>query len=403
MIINHNLSAMNAHRQGGVNTTAQGKSIEKLSSGLRINRAGDDAAGLSISEKMRGQIRGLQQGSRNSQDGVSLIQTAEGTLNETHSILQRMRELAVQASNGTNEDDDRAKITKEFSQLQEEVTRIANDAEFNKKKLLDGSMGGGKLGAATTAKIKASSYILQASGAKKSASAAGIKASGEKIMASGVKKQASADALMGVYNGMMTQAQTLAGSAQAAKLNSAAVKLASANVKKASAALIIGSATTKLASASTKAASAAVKTQSATVKMASAGTGVKFQVGANSGQEISLSIEDMRATALGVNAAKIDITTQPNAKKAISEIEKALTKVSDQRAVLGAVQNRLEHTISATDNSAENLQAAESRIRDVDMASEMMSYSKSKILSQAAQSMLAQANQAPNNVLQLLQ
>lgn len=403
MIINHNLSAMNAHRQGGINTTAQGKSIEKLSSGLRINRAGDDAAGLSISEKMRGQIRGLQQGSRNSQDGVSLIQTAEGTLNETHSILQRMRELAVQASNGTNEDDDRAKITKEFSQLQDEVTRIATDAEFNKKKLLDGSMGGGKLGVTTTAKIKASGFALQTSAANKSVSAALKAASAAILVKSASIKQASADTKMGTYNALMTDAATLTGSAKADKLSSASKVLASANISKASAALKSGSAAIKQASSDIKSVSAAAKLQKANVKLASAGTGVKFQVGANSGQEIALSIDDMRATALGINAGKININTQASAKNAITEIEKALTKVSDQRAVLGAVQNRLEHTISATDNSAENLQAAESRIRDVDMASEMMSYSKSKILSQAAQSMLAQANQAPNNVLQLLQ
>ena len=272
MIINHNMNAMNAHRNMGINTTQAGKSMEKLSSGLRINRAGDDAAGLAISEKMRGQIRGLDQASRNSADGISLIQTAEGALTETHSILQRMRELAVQSSNDTNTDADRSAIQAEVNQLSEEITRIGNNTEFNTKKLLDGS----------------------------------------------ISKTAT----------------------------------------------------------------------------------VVIQVGANKDQNIKLNVGNMRASALKVS--NIDVSKQSVANKAISTINNALSTVSTQRAKLGAVQNRLEHTIANLDNTSENLTAAESRIRDVDMAKEMMNFSKNNILNQAAQAMLSQANQQPQGVLQLL-
>ncbi|SHI42556.1 flagellin [Clostridium cavendishii DSM 21758] len=271
MIINHNMNALNAHRQMTTNTGAAGKSMEKLSSGLRINRAGDDAAGLAISEKMRGQIRGLQQASRNSQDGISMIQTAEGSVNETHSILQRMRELAVQSSNGTNISEDRAQINKEFQQLKSEVTRIGQQTQFNKQNLLDGS-----------------------------------------------------------------------------------------NKK------------------------------------------IEFQIGANEKQTISVNLKSMGAKGLKLDGTTCTVSTQTNASKSITTLDAAIKAVSEFRADLGSVQNRLEHTISATDNSAENLQAAESRIRDVDMAKEMMNFSKNNILSQAAQAMLSQANQQPQGVLSLL-
>ncbi|MGG7147225.1 flagellin [Clostridium butyricum] len=269
MIINHNMNAMNAHRQMGINTGAAGKSIEKLSSGLRINRAGDDAAGLAISEKMRGQIRGLDQAARNGQDGISLIQTAEGAVNETHAILQRMRELAVQSSNGTNIDEDRAQINKEFQQLKSEITRIGTQTQFNKQNLLDGSK-----------------------------------------------------------------------------------------------------------------------------------TEIKFQIGANENQTISVNLKSMGAAGLALTATKISAQTE--AASAITTLDSAIKTVSEFRADLGSVQNRLEHTISATNNTSENLQAAESRVRDVDMAKEMMNFSKNNILNQAAQAMLSQANQQPQGVLQLL-
>ncbi|MBN1067059.1 flagellin [Clostridium botulinum] len=270
MIINHNMNALNAHRNMGINTNAAGKSMEKLSSGLRINRAGDDAAGLSISEKMRGQIRGLDQASRNSQDGISMIQTAEGALNETHSILQRMRELAVQSSNSTNVTSDRTAIASEMDQLQQEITRIADQTEFN------------------------------------------------------------------------------------------------------------------------------------TQNMFKTGASVTFQVGANCGQTISVEFTSMSAGALSIAGMSTAISTHAGATAAISTINNALEAVSTERSKLGAVQNRLEHTIANVNNASENLTAAESRVRDVDMAKEMMAFSKNNILNQAAQAMLGQANQQPQGVLQLL-
>jgi flagellin len=273
MIINNNMNALNAHRQMISNTANSGKSMEKLSSGLRINRAGDDAAGLAISEKMRGQIRGLNQASRNSQDGISLIQTAEGALNETHSILQRMRELAVQGGNDTNTTDDRTEIQTELNQLMSEINRIAGNTEFNTKNLLNG------------------------------------------------------------------------------------------------------------------------------------GFSATLQVGANSNQIINFTIATMSADGtggLGLNTTSISVGSNALASSSISTIDLAIKSVSTQRSNLGALQNRLEHTINNLNTSSENLTAAESRIRDVDMAKEMMSFSKNNILSQAAQAMLAQANQQPQGVLQLL-
>jgi len=268
MRINHNIGAMNTHRQLATNTANQSKNIEKLSSGLRINRAGDDAAGLAISEKMRGQIRGLDQASRNAQDGISMIQTAEGALNETHSILQRMRELAVQSSNDTNVGADRTALDNEYQALKTEIDRISNDTEFNTQKLWDGST-----------------------------------------------------------------------------------------------------------------------------------TAVDFQVGANAAQIVTYTFSDMDAATLGATGG---LTTKANAQTAITALDGAINTVSTERSKLGAFQNRLEHTINNLNTSSENLSAAESRIRDVDMAKEMMEQTKNSILAQASQAMLAQANQQPQGVLQLL-
>ncbi|MBD7943040.1 flagellin [Psychrobacillus sp. Sa2BUA9] len=270
MRIQHNISALNTHRNLTANQSQSSKNLEKLSSGFKINRAGDDAAGLAISEKMRGQIRGLDMASKNAQDGISLIQTAEGALNETHSILQRMRELAVQSSNDTNVAADREAIQAEIDALASEITRIADNTEFNTQNLLGGTFSG--------------------------------------------------------------------------------------------------------------------KT---------------FHIGANSGQNIELTIATMNAGALSVNT--LDVETQSGSDKAITTINDAIETVSKERSKLGAVQNRLEHTINNLGATSENLSAAESRIRDVDMAKEMMSFTKNNILTQAAQSMLAQANQQPQGVLQLLQ
>jgi len=271
MIVQHNMTALNANRQLGVSNSSLAKSTEKLSSGYRINRAGDDAAGLSISEKMRGQIRGLNQASTNAQDGVSLIQTAEGALNEVHSVLQRMRELTVQASNDTNVTKDRDAIKLEQEALVAEIDRIASQTQFNTMNLLDGKFSGKHL-----------------------------------------------------------------------------------------------------------------------------------QVGANTNQSISISITTMSSSGLGVQSAASKMASYGAATAFISAVDTAITNVSNARSKLGAIQNRLEHTIANADNTSENLQAAESRIRDVNMADEMVKYSKSSILQQAGQSMLAQANQSTQGVLSLL-
>ena len=269
MVIQHNLTAMNTNRQLGITTGNQAKSTEKLSSGYRINRAGDDAAGLTISEKMRSQIRGLNKASSNAEDGVSLIQTAEGALNEAHSILQRMNELATQAANDTNTSSDRTAVQKEIDALTSELSRIASTTQFNTMNLLSGSF-----------------------------------------------------------------------------------------------------------------------------------TGKNLQVGALEGQKISILISTMNAKALGV--ASLKVSSFGKAGSAMTLIQKAISKVSTQRSALGALQNRLEHTIANLDATSENTSAAESRIRDVDMAEEMVEYSKNNILAQAGQSMLAQANQSTQGVLSLL-
>ncbi|MFJ7950805.1 flagellin [Lysinibacillus sp. NPDC096418] len=271
MRIQHNISALNTHRNLTFNNTQSSKNLEKLSSGYKVNRAGDDAAGLAISEKMRGQIRGLDMATKNAQDSISLIQTAEGALNETHAILQRMRELAVQSANDTNVNADRGALQKEVDALASEITRIAKNTEFNTQTLLAGGF---------TDKV--------------------------------------------------------------------------------------------------------------------------FHIGANEKQSIKLSITNMDAATL-LGGATVDISTQGAADSGITAINKALSSVSTQRSALGAVQNRLEHTINNLGATSENLTAAESRIRDTDMAKEMMGFTKNNILTQAAQSMLAQANQQPQGVLQLLQ
>ena len=270
MVVQHNLTAMNSNRMLGITTDSQAKSSEKLASGYRVNRAGDDAAGLSISEKMRSQIRGLNKASSNAQDGVSLIQVAEGALNETHSILQRMNELATQAANDTNTTIDRKAIQNEIDQLTSEVDRIRSTTQFNTMNLLDGTFQNKNL-----------------------------------------------------------------------------------------------------------------------------------QVGSLCGQNISISIKNMNASSLGISG--LSVSSFSSAGAAMSAIQKAIQSVSDMRSTLGALQNRLEHTIANLDNISENTQSAESRIRDTDMAEEMVEYSKNNILAQAGQSMLAQANQSTQGVLSLLQ
>lgn len=364
MRINHNIAALNTHRQLNSATGAQGKSMEKLASGLRINRAGDDAAGLSISEKMRGQIRGLEQASRNAQDGISLIQTAEGALNETHDILQRMRELAVQASNDTNDVIDRDAIKEEIDALATEITRIGESTEFNQKKLLNGDL----------------STSVDASGAADA-------------LANGVIDFKTSGTPAGNYTVSVSGTEiTMSNGTDSQIIN-------------------IGSAPTgtdtKDVTFGQFGATITINSQladnSANNTFAVTATGeINLQIGANSSnpEKMTISIDDMRASALGVEA--LDMDSHTNAKTSLDAINTAINTVSTQRSKLGAFQNRLEHTINNLGTSAENLTAAESRVRDVDMAKEMMNQTKNSILSQAAQAMLAQSNQMPQGVLQLL-
>ncbi|EHJ01506.1 flagellin domain protein [Clostridium sp. DL-VIII] len=410
MIINHNLQANNAIRSMNINTSAASKSMQKLSSGLRINGASDDAAGLAISEKMRGQIRGLDQASSNSQDGISMTQTAEGALNETTSILQRMRELAVQGSNDTNTSTDRSNVQDEMDQLTKEIDRIANTTQFNTKNLLDGSMGSQVATAVANVDTNTSLNVATVTTTTASGLADAVGNSlnittGSTVTTTYMKggqlhtstltiSSASTETLASMITGSdFTLASaaatgTFTATASAAGFDNAIYGL-TVTVKDAA-----GNVNTK----ATNALSAFTETTSAQDKRAEGSA--TFQIGANNGQTMNLSINNMGAAALGVSGLKVG--TQAESSDAITVIDQATAKVSKERSKLGAVQNRLEHTINNLGVASENLTTAESRIRDVDMAKEMSTYSKNNILSQAAQAMLAQANQQPQQVLQLL-
>ena len=536
MVVQHNMSAMNANRMLSGVSSAQSKSTEKLSSGYRINRAADDAAGLSISEKMRSQIRGLNQASTNAQDGISLIQTAEGALNEQHSILQRMRELSVQASNGTETDDDREAVQNEIEQLQSELTRISETTEFNTMKLLDGSQSGPE-GASSTSNSTTGSIVSKTTSAKLTTAAAdasaatfadevinvdgvdvkvewsklsdadktalkkdwtdtatfstddakkaasimekaindaitnsGYNASSVTVKSNGtgtfdikssttgtnsvikaedgngyIGAQAAGSAAQTVtgevkYNGdaiaatekfymdingqsLVVTPQTVANGADMStvaaglqtSINNAIgtyntgrdtddqlkdVTVSATNDGR----LVINSESGPVSFSDFGSGEAAKKLGLDASSTKSAGNGgITLQIGANEGQTMNFTLDDMSATSLGVAGNKVDLSTQSSAQKATTAIDAAIKKVSAARGKMGAVQNRLEHTISNLDTASENMQTAESRIRDTDMAEEMVNYSKNSILAQAGQSMLAQANQANQGVLTLLQ
>ncbi len=539
MIVQHNMTAMNTNRQLGISTGALAKNTEKLSSGYRINRAADDAAGLAISEKMRSQIRGLNQASTNAQDGISMIQTAEGALQESHSILQRMRELTIQAANGTETDEDRGNIQDEITQLQDELDRIAETTEFNTMKLLDGSLSGGgsnvtsagpkfgvydtDLEGFVTSNIAGANIVVSAKAELGGESALWDK-DGKKLTLNLHKdttySEAELDNLiknakwedsnsglampeieLNLKNGTYTATDAEGGSATVAGAkatgdvtfsgltlgtngvgintmkvtankygedNEVTIKLsfdqeAGKEVCESNTAAVYaanGSLTTpmqfelKLSTGTEYTEkdiekllaeagfSATVEfdtlmpnkpdepntlfvtdnTVTGSVTLANGaglgdtdaflgeskydvqggGKGVTLQVGANHGQTIDFGIGDMSSVALGVDGTKVDVSTQTGAQNSIESIDAGIAAVSKQRSLLGAIQNRLEHTISNLDNTAENLQSAESGIRDIDMASEMVQFSKNNILQQAAQSMLAQANQSNQGVLSLL-
>ncbi|MCR8935803.1 flagellin [Brevibacillus laterosporus] len=383
MRINHNVSALNTHRQLGVNTGASGKNLEKLSSGLRINRAGDDAAGLAISEKMRGQIRGLEMASKNAQDGISLIQTAEGALTETHSILQRMRELAVQASSDTNEGVDRQKLQAEVDELSKEIKRISTDTEFNNQKVLDGSFEDKTfhIGANQGQNIKLSINDM----------------SNEKLGVTGLQSKETAvatDIQVGNTSGDSFKVELKADKST----TNAEVKETTATIDK------DGNVVVTLKQEAAKAgATGAITATKQEVADALKKIGIEASVdGAKAADKVAASNTTIAAATDADDTKGVNISTQKAADKAITTINNALNKVSEERSKLGANQNRLEHTINNLGATAENLTAAESRIRDVDMAKEMMDFTKNNILTQAAQAMLAQANQQPQGVLQLL-
>lgn len=395
MVVQHNLTAMNANRQLGVTSGAQAKSAEKLSSGYKINRAGDDAAGLKISEKMRSQIRGLNKASDNAQDGISLIQTAEGALNESHSILQRMNELAVQGANDTNQSIDRDAINQELDALTEELNRISETTQFNKQNLLDGNFKDKNLQVGANAKQKIAISIDCMN-----ADALGL---GKETV-----KQGGNTPKKVVYNGMsFTYNKDDDVATNKAKAISAFQKSISQK---------IGSKSNFIAQYDDTTGSIYYK---ATIdgkekRFADASTARKSYL-ADQKAIVSKAINDdfqkyvktskASATAGGNgeirNKARVDDYEAAN--NTITYVQNAINTVSTQRSALGALQNRLEHTVANLDNVSENTQSAESRIRDTDMASEMVQYSKNNILAQAGQSMLAQANQSTQGVLSLLQ
>jgi len=410
MIINHNIAALNTHRQLSSASSAQSNSMEKLASGMRINKAGDDAAGLAVSEKMRGQIRGLDMASKNAQDGISMIQTAEGALNETHDILQRMRELAVQSSNDTNTDDDRAELQKEVDQLAEELTRISTDTEFNTKKLINGDADGENGGASLTFHIGANESQSITLNIKDMGAAA------LNVAAEGVRGEVTADGL--VY--------TNADGEEATATFQAAVTATATTVEEE--VDVDGNVTTPASSTISYTPAGEEDAVEATWQAADedAGTVAGYY---NEDDELVLAgpmlddeaeetvsqagyyaeAELVHAAAQELNVGDkvepqggINVSTQTAANTAITTINDAIKTVSTERSKLGAYQNRLDHTINNLSTSSENLTAAESRIRDVDMAKEMMNQTKNSILSQAAQAMLAQSNQMPQGVLQLL-
>ena len=414
MVVQHNLTAMNSNRMLGVTTSTQAKSTEKLSSGYKINRAADDAAGLSISEKMRKQIRGLTQASSNAQDGISAVQTAEGALNEVQDMLQRMNELAVKAANGTNSEDDRNYIQDEVNQLIKEIDRVSTTTKFNETYLLKGD-DTVKFTATPTAGLA----TTLTDGSDTAQATIGITIAADSYKTEGGKSDVTFS-LMG-KNFSVRLEETDDNKTLATKLAKAMNenKITDSNVGAFNATVTDNVITLTAEKNGVVADNTVIKDGA---KLTAKGTGVltlDLHVGADStsDNQISVDIKQMSASVLGLKTgnsttgdATGDLDTllvngkdDKNARAAIDTIASALQEVSKQRSALGAAQNRLEHTISNLDNVVENTTSAESSIRDTDMATEMVKYSNNNILAQAGQAMLAQANQSNQGVLSLLQ
>ncbi len=461
MRINHNIAAMNTNRALAGNNKSTSSALEKLSSGFAINRAADNAAGLAISEKMRAQIRGLQQATANANDGISLIQTAEGGLNETHSILDRMRELAVQSANDTNTDEDRQTIQKEIDQLAKEVTRISTDTEFNTRGLLNGSLvakydtaatpetafaygptirsidnidlsetytgtvtyihKGDKMASDTTnvdasaltnpCTLEDGEYEFRASGVNSILHTAslvlykdGAEVTPQVSISTGNYHNASAATLThATLSGITVNAQNAGDYTNDAVVASFTIETATEDITKIDWTDSQGNALSAEDAEKTfnfKFSDTAATGDTVTISNIRDAR-LSLHIGANSGQNVKFGVEDCSAAALGVDS--LDLTTQATADAAITVIDEAIVTVSGVRAGLGAMQNRLDHTINNLGTAAENLARAESQIRDVDMADEMSEFTKNNILVQAATSMLAQANQMPQSILSLIQ
>ena len=402
MRIQHNIMAMNAYRNYTNNTSALSKNLEKLSSGYKINRAGDDAAGLAISEKMRAQITGLETAQKNAKDGISLVQTAEGALTEVHDMLNRMVELADQSANGTYDDTtDRANLQKEFDQLKSEIDRIADSSNFNGIKLLDGSLKAGtkldtyssELSAKATGTKFGVDLTIQGNGDfKKFTFAVGNSAAKAAITSQGVTVTLQKGQ---TYTAADIQ-KLITAAAAAVKSSTGAAAGAKAVAGALEEATVSGSDIVVAANATGAAVASAAASQDE-------GKELTLQIGDTSDDynQLTVGVQDMHVENLGLTDIKI--SDQTSAQDAVKAIKTAINTVSSVRGDLGATQNRLDHTINNLSVMQENIQDAESTIRDTDVADEMMAYTKNNILVQSAQAMLAQANQIPQGVLQLLQ
>jgi len=372
--INQNITALTAHKNLLSTDASRSKSLERLSSGLRINKAADDAAGLGISEKLRSQIKGLSMASRNAQDGISLIQTAEGALSETSSLLIRMRELAVQAASESITTSDRGNISKEMEQLKDEISRIATTTEFNTRKLLDGTLKTSKAAVDESIEVKSGSAVVTGATGTVSADATYQ----IKIVANGASVDAVIASSAGATTATVSGIDAAGGTATLEGITFTVAQATTADLGK----VAYVKAFDNIAAQSTD-------------------TSLEYQIGANVGQTTKIGISSMTATDLKIDNISVDSMLE--SQDTISQIDRAISWVANERSGLGAVQNRLEHTITNLGVAQENLSASESQIRDVDMAAEMTSFVRDQIMMQAGVSMLAQANSSPQMILNLLQ